>query len=314
MARHPTGRPPSAHDTELAADEVGIDNVAAMLAEVPMFAKLDADQLRLLAGRVELVPLEAGEALFDYGDPGDYMMILVKGRVELSVKTKTGEKVFLELVEPREFFGEISLLDMGPRTASARVVEGGEALLVDRDDLDELLRLDPTSALSLLVAAGKRMRTSAQIVRNTAARNVNEQLEAEESSNIVLRVADWVANFSGSIEFLILHLGVFAVWILLNVGLFPFGNFDPFPFGLLTMAVSLEAIMLSTLILFSSNRQAARDRLRGEVEYDVNLKAELQIQQLHEKIDTLHAEVLRRLETLDAKRTKPSAPTSPAQR
>lgn len=279
-----------------------------MLAEVPMFAKLDADQLRLLAGRVELVPLETGEILFHYGDPGDYLMIVLEGRVELSVKTKTGEKVFLELVEPREFFGEISLLDMGPRTASAKVVEGGKALLVDRDDLDELLRLDPTSALSLLVAAGKRMRTSAQIVRNTAARNVNEQLEAEESSNIVLRVADWVANFSGSIEFLILHLAVFAIWILLNVGLLPFGNFDPYPFGLLTMWVSLEAIMLSTLILFSSNRQAARDRLRGEVEYDVNLKAELQIQQLHEKIDTLHAEVLRRLETLDPKRPKPTAP------
>lgn len=265
-----------------------------------MFSLLDETERGVLAARVDVVELTAGQILFEYGDPGDYMVVLTSGRVELSVKTKTGDKVFLELVEPREFFGEISLLDMGPRTATAKVIESGEAIIVDREDLDELLRLQPNSAVDLLVAAGRRMRQSAQIVRNTASRNVNDQAEAD-AGGVVLRGADWVANFSGSLTFLLLHLGIFAVWILLNVGLFGggVGGFDPFPFGLLTMWVSLEAIILSTLLLFSSNRQAARDRIRGEIEYDVNLKSELQIQHLHEKVDTLHAQVLARLDAVD---------------
>ncbi len=283
-----------------------MSTASEVLAEVPMFAGLPEDDRAVLAERVDIVDLEAGTVLFSYGDPGDYMMILLSGRVELSVKTKTGEQVFLELVEPREFFGEISLLDMGPRTASAKVAESGQAVVVDRGDLDELLRLRPTAALQLLIAAGKRMRSTAQILRNTASQNVNTQVEVAEVG-VVLRMADWVANFSGSITFLICHLAIFAVWIGLNVGLVPFGNFDPFPFGLLTMIVSLEAIILSTLLLFSSNRQTARDRIRGEIEYDVNLKAELQIQHLHEKIDHMNAQVLERLDAIDHRRT-PGAP------
>ncbi len=279
-----------------------------VLAEVPMFAGLEPADRAVLADRVDIVDLEADTLLFSYGDPGDYMMILLSGRVELFVKTKTGEQVFLELVEPREFFGEISLLDLGPRTASARVAESGQAVVVDRGDLDELLRLRPTAALQLLIAAGKRMRSTAQILRNTAAQNVNIQVEISEVG-VVLRVADWVANFSGSITFLVTHLVLFTLWISLNVGLLPFGDFDPFPFGLLTMWVSLEAIILSTLLLFSSNRQAARDRIRGEIEYDVNLKAELQIQHLHEKLDAMNAHILSRLNVLDTAKRPPGAAT-----
>ncbi|MBS1119333.1 MAG: hypothetical protein H6Q90_1561 [Deltaproteobacteria bacterium] len=277
---------------------------AEVLAEVPMFAGLDEADRAVLAERVDIVDLEAGTLLFSYGDPGDYMMILLSGRVEISVKTKTGNQVFLELVEPREFFGEISLLDMGPRTASAKVAESGQAVVVDRGDLDELLRLRPTAALQLLIAAGKRMRTTAQTLRNTASQNVNIQVEVAESG-MVLRIADWVANFSGSITFLVFHLAIFTVWIGFNVGVLPVGNFDPFPFGLLTMIVSLEAIILSTLLLFSSNRQTARDRIRGEIEYDVNLKAELQIQHLHEKLDQMNAQVLGRLDALEPHRRVP---------
>jgi uncharacterized membrane protein len=264
------------------------------LAGVALFQTLDDHERAALAERVEVVPLELGKTLFHYGDPGDFMVIVKAGRVELSVKTKTGDKVFLELAEPGDFFGEISLLDPGPRTATAVVTEPGEAIIVDRGDLDELLRIKPAAALNLLTATGKRLRHNAQLIRNTAARNVNEVVE--EQTSLILRIADWVANFSGSITFLLVHLVVFACWIIVNVGVLPFGQFDAYPFGLLTMAVSLEAIILSTLLLFSSNRQAARDRVRSEIEYEVNLKAELQIQHLHEKVDTIHAEILGRLD------------------
>ncbi len=275
---------------------LAMSTTADVLAEVPIFQLLDDNERVLLAERVDVVPLEEGKILFHYGDPGDSMLIVKRGRVELSVKTKTGDKVFLEMVEAGDFFGEISLLDPGPRTATATVVDEGEAIVVDRGDLRELLALKPAAAQSLLTATGKRLRQSQQILRNTAARNLNEVSVAR--GNFIMRAADAVAAFSGSLTFLMVHIGIFAVWIGCNVGVLPFGNFDPYPFSLLTMVVSLEAIMLSTLLLFSGNREAERERLRSDIEYEVNLKAELQIQHLHEKLDTVYSEVLRRLDSI----------------
>jgi CRP/FNR family cyclic AMP-dependent transcriptional regulator len=280
---------------------------AEVLAAVPLFEGLDEKSIALLAERIDIRELAEGEILFDYGDPGDWMAIMKSGVVELSVKTKTGEKIFLERSEAGDFFGEISLLDLGPRTAAAKVLEPGEAIIVDRGDLDELLALAPKAALQLLTATGKRLRMTQTVLRNTASRNVNDAEEAATEASMVLRIADWVANFSGSITFLILHIVIFTIWIMLNIGVFAFGDFDPFPFGLLTMAVSLEAIILSTLLLFSSNRQTARDRVRSDIEYEVNLKAELQISQLHEKMDQIYAQMLGRLDALDPNK-KHSAP------
>jgi uncharacterized membrane protein len=283
---------------------------AEVLAGVPLFASLDEHECQLLAERVDLLALEVGKVLYRYGDPGDWMVVVKRGEVQLSIQTKTGERLVLDSIGPGEFCGEISLLDPGARTATATVTKDGEAIIVDRGDLDELLRLRPQAGLDLLAANGKRMRLHAQLLRNAASRNVNDA-SGDNDGGLVLRVADAVAGFSGSITFLILHVVMFAAWIVLNVGALPFGGFDPYPFGLLTMAVSLEAIILSTLLLFSSNRQAARDRIRSDIEYDVNLKAELQIQQLHEKVDTLHAQVLEKLDALDPNRRPPGAPALP---
>ena len=115
----------------------------------------------------------------------------------------------------------------------------------------------------------------------------------------MLRVADWVANFSGSITFLVLHVGHLRGVDRAQLGVLPFGDFDPFPFSLLTMAVSLEAIILSTLLLFSSNRQGARDRIRSDIEYEINLKAELEVAHLHEKTDRIHEEMLDRFARIE---------------
>jgi CRP/FNR family cyclic AMP-dependent transcriptional regulator len=269
-----------------------------MLSEVPLFESFDDKERAVLAERVDLITLKAGQVLFDYGDPGDYMVIMKSGVVEMTVKTKTGERVFLERAEAGDFFGEISLLDMGARTA--------EAIVVDREDLDELVRIKPTAAMHLLKATGKRLRATQTILRNTATRNANE--EALAKSNIVLRIADWVAAFSGSISFLVLHIFMFGAYIGLNCTSLAF---DPFPFNFLTMTVSLEAIILSTLLLFSSNREGAKEKIRSDIEYDVNLKAELQIQHLHEKMDVLKTQLLARLDLMDTHK-KPAGPTLPS--
>jgi len=146
----------------------------------------------------------------------------------------------------------------------------------------------------------------AELLRHTASRNVNE--EVEDRRTTVQKMADGIAAFSGSIEFLLLHVVFFFVWIILNVDwierfdsplLARFTSFDPFPFGLLTMAVSLEAIVLSVFVLLSQHRQAVKERIRADIEYDVNLKAELEIAHLHEKVDHLNAELGRRLERIE---------------
>src|SRR5690349_20445419 len=215
---------------------------AELLADVPLFALLDAQERAVLAERVEAVRFPEGTTIFHVGDPGTSMYVVTSGDVQLSVETKTGEEVFLENPGPGDFFGEISLLDEGPRTATARAKTAVCALEIDRGDLDELFRLKPAAAMDLLAATGRRLRATSAHIRNAATRNVNE--EAADNRSMVMKTADWIAEFSGSLPFLFLHLAIFAIWILLNIHLVPFGNFDPFPFGFLTLVVSLEAIIL----------------------------------------------------------------------
>lgn len=274
-----------------------MSTASEMLAQVPFFALLDDQERAILAERVDVVRFSAGSVLFNSGDPGDSMYVLKSGEIEVFVKTKTGEKVVLETAGPGDFFGEISLLDGGSRTASAIATKEVEAFEVDRGDLDELFRLKPAAALDLLSATGRRLRQAAMLLRNTATRNVNE--EVADQRTVVMKVADWIADFSGSLPFLFIHVAIFFFWIILNIHLFSFGNFDPFPFGLLTMVVSLEAIILSVFVLLSQNRQIERERVRSNVEYDVNLKAELQIQHLHEKMDRLIEDSLARLARIE---------------
>jgi CRP/FNR family cyclic AMP-dependent transcriptional regulator len=271
---------------------------AALLAEVPFFQLLDEQERALLADELDVVNFSAGQTVFSYGDPGDSLYVIRSGEVEAFFKDDTGERIVLERSQAGDFFGELSLLDNGPRTASVVVTKDMEALRVDRGDLNHFLQVRPAAALNLLTAMGRRMRQTTELLRHTASRNVNEEIE--DKRTIVQKVADWIAEFSGSMPFLTINALLFFFWILLNVEIIPhLPAFDPFPFGLLTMAVSLEAIFLSIFVLISQNRQAAKDRVRADIEYDVNLKAELEVAHLHEKLDHLNAEVLARLTAIE---------------
>lgn len=271
---------------------------AALLAEVPFFELLDEQERALLAEQLDVVTFSAGQMVFNYGDPGDSLYVIRSGEVEAFFKDDTGERIVLERSGAGDFFGELSLLDSGSRTASVVVTKDLEALRVDRGDLNHFLQVRPAAALNLLTAMGRRMRQTTELLRHTASRNVNE--ETEDKRTVVLKVADWIAEFSGSMPFLTINALIFFFWILLNVDIIPsLPAFDPFPFGLLTMAVSLEAIFLSIFVLISQNRQAAKDRVRADIEYDVNLKAELEVAHLHEKLDHMNAEVLARLTAIE---------------
>lgn len=268
-----------------------------MLAGVPLFAQLSESERGLLAERIDVITVEAGTTLFHHGDPGGTLYVIRSGEVELFFKNDTGERITLETVGAGEFFGDISLLDGGPRTSAALVKERLVALEVDRGDLEALIQVSPASALHLLAATGQRLRNTVGLLRHTASRNPN--IEIEDSRTVVMKFADWISEFSGSLPFLFIHVGLFAIWIALNAGPLArsaIGGWDPFPFGLLTMVVSLEAIILSVFVLLSQNRQAARERVRNEIEYQVNLKAELEIAHMHEKVDDMYAAIMERLD------------------
>lgn len=271
----------------------------ALLAGVPFFQYLDDEEREILARQLDAVHIPAGELVFQVNDPGGTMFVIREGTVEVFFKDDTGERIVLDSPGPGEVFGELSFLDGGARSASVVVVEDLEALAVDRDDLDHLFRIHPEAGLDIIAAMGHRLRHTVELLRHTASRNINEEIE--DRRTLVERAADWIAAFSGSITFLLMHVVFFAAWILLNVDWLPGWKppmFDPFPFGLLTMVVSLEAIILSVFVLLSQNRQVANDRVRGDIEYEVNLKAELEIAHLHEKLDRLHVESLARLDEL----------------
>ncbi|HEX4966557.1 MAG TPA: DUF1003 domain-containing protein [Thermoanaerobaculia bacterium] len=282
---------------------------AALLAGVPFFQYLDDAERESLARQIDDVRVPAGQLVFQINDPGGTMFVIRQGSVEVFFKDDTGERIVLESPGPGEVFGELSFLDGGARSASVVVIEDLEALAVDRDDLEHLFRIHPEAGLDIITAMGARLRRTVELLRHTTSRNVNT--EVEDRRTTVERAADWISEFSGSIPFLLIHVVFFAVWILLNVNWLPGWKpplFDPFPFGLLTMVVSLEAIILSVFVLLSQTRQAAKDRIRGDIEYDVNLKAELEIAHLHEKVDRLHAESVRRLEELQRQVKAPVDP------
>jgi uncharacterized membrane protein len=259
---------------------------------------LSEEDRAALAARLTSVTIPAGELIFRCGDPGDSLYTICKGEVEIFTQDDAGQKIVLEHAKAGDTFGELSLLDSGPRSASAIVTQDLEALRMDHAGLEQFLQSHPSAALALLAAMSRRLRFSANRLRRITSRNVNELVE--EQYSIITRIVHWIAAFSGSVSFLNLNVLVFFLWIAINLGWIPHvPKFDPYPFGLLTMIVSLEAIVLSGFVLISQNLQNSKDRVRADIEYEVNLKAELEIAHLHEKIDALNASVLARLDNLE---------------
>ena len=264
---------------------------ADLLKEVPLFQLLDDNERTDLAAQLDVVNFPGGQTIFNYGEPGDSMYVISSGEVEVFFKNDTGERIVLEVATRGDFFGELSMLDNGTRTASVLATQDTQTLRLDRADLEKFLRLRPQAAMDLLAAITRRHRVTVERLRHTATRNVN--VETEDKRTVVQKSADWIAEFAGSIPFLLIHVAVFAFWLTVNWIHVPgISQFDPSPFGFLTLAVSLEAIFLSVFVLLSQNRQAAKDRVHADIEYDINLKAELEIAHLHEKLDRLTGDVL----------------------
>jgi uncharacterized membrane protein len=269
-----------------------------LLVDVPLLRTLDPDERAVLAAQAEDCVWPAGTRIFGRGDPGDSFYVVSEGKVEISVETTTGERRVLGAAGAGEFFGELSLLDGGARSADAIATADTRAVEIDRADLTELFRVHPDAALDVLSVTGKRLRETNRALLASAGTSPNQ--EVAERSTSVQRAADALAAFCGSISFVVLHALLFTVWTIWNLGAVPgLLPFDPFPFGLLTLVTSLEAIFLSCFVLISQERQAAKDRIRSDVEYAANIKAGLEVTQLHAKLDRFYEQALAKLSSLE---------------
>ena len=266
----------------------------ALLSDISFFQLLDDDERAVLAKQIDQRHYAAGATIFRDGEPGGAMYVIRSGQVETWLYDEDKHRVVLATFEDGDFFGELSLLDEQPRSATATTLVETDVLVIDRQDLRLLFGQKPDAALDVLSVLGKRIRQTDQLIRSRAARNANEVFE--EQLTLGDRLADWMTATVGNMKFVYLSAIWFGVWIVLNVGLIrDVTPFDPFPFGLLTMIVSLEAIFLSLFVLISQNRTDAKDRVRSELDYRVNLKAETEIGQLHEKVDAMREDLFREI-------------------
>jgi len=270
-----------------------------LLSDLKFFALLDDEDRRMLGAVIDTRLVSKGRILFEKGDPGESLFIVRTGSIELFITSVTGEKIVLTVAEGGDLFGELSLSDQKARTATAVALDDSELIVMTRSNLLLFFKRKPDAALDLIAALGTIIRKADDLLRTRVSRNVNE--EVEETLTPLIRAADWISWFSGSMPFLAINTVWFSTWIIINTFDLGFEQFDPYPFGLLTMIVSLEAIFLSIFVLISQNRQSEKDRVRSNIDYEVNVKAEMEIAHLHDKTDRLNERMLETLERLERK-------------
>jgi uncharacterized membrane protein len=265
-----------------------------LLRSIPLFELLDGKELASLAEQLDIEHFTPNQVIFAAGEEGGEMYLVQKGRVEIFMRDKSHERIILEVVERGDIFGELSLLDNQPRAASAKALDETTLIVIDRDDLLALIKVHPASALDMMAMLGKRIRATDLLVRNRViARNVNEEIE-EEKVGFGTRLSDMLTAVAGDIRFAYTNALIFVIWLVWNSGTIPqLQPFDPPPYGVLTMVVSLEAIFLSLFVLISQNRQAQRDKIRNDIEYEVNVKAELEIRELHDRLEEVEGMLVR---------------------
>ncbi len=261
----------------------------AMLGEIPVFSLLDHSERETLADLLDCRKFPKNQVIFDIGDAGDCLFILRTGHVHVYVENTTGEKIVLGEFEPGEVFGEISLLDGGPRTATAIAMEDSECFVLTRDDLQELITRHPHAAIDLLTMVGRRLRATDELLRMHVSRNAN--VEEEERLTFGQKIADRVAAFGGSWTFIIVFSTLLSVWMFVNAEIFNKHPWDPYPFILLNLVLSTLAAFQAPVIMMSQNRQASKDRIKSDLDFEVNMKAELEVAHLHNKIDKIYEKI-----------------------
>lgn len=258
------------------------------LRSVPLFSSLTDQSTRQLRDLLTEDVFTTGTQVCRAGDTGNAMFLIERGRVRISIHDNEGNEITLAELARGDFFGEMSLIDGRQRSANAMVIEDARLAVLARDDFLSFVRTNPDVGLAMLSALTDRLRSTDQLLRSRASKNVNE--EQKRRATVADRAADTIAEFGGSWKFIIFSMALIIFWMLFNTYIMVRG-FDPAPFQMLNLLLAVIAGMQAPIIMMSQNRQGEKDRLRADLDYQVNLKNELSL-----------AEVLRRLDVLESER------------
>ena len=259
-----------------------------ILRHVPLFALLDDEELAVLAEQVELENFRARQRIYRLNEPAGYAYVVVSGTVQVTTIDDDHQDVVVAEPGMGEFFGLASMLEQTPHQTNAVAVDDTLCLKVDREDIFALLRQKPHAGMDMLTVLGRQIHNTQQLVRVRASRNPNEMIEAEATFGE--RIADAVAGFGGSWTFIITFLLGLVFYTAVNVVL-KRSAWDPYPFILLNLFLSMLAALQAPVIMMSQNRQDTKDRLRGELDYEVNRRAEFEIRELAQKINRLNESI-----------------------
>jgi CRP/FNR family cyclic AMP-dependent transcriptional regulator len=259
-----------------------------VLKNVPLFALLDDEETAVLAQQVELKRFAPRQRIYKSGDTQGQAYVMVSGKVRITIVDDDQQEVVVDEPARGEFFGFASMLDQTAHQTSAEALEESECVEVSREDIAVLLQRKPLAGMDLLTVLGRQFHASQQLVRLRAMRNPNQVIEEEET--VGQRMADGVARFGGSWRFIIAFSVVLIVYTAVNIGL-KGKAWDPYPFILLNLFLSMLAAIQAPVIMMSQNRQDMKDRVRSELDFDVNVRAEGEIQGLARKLNSIDEKI-----------------------
>jgi CRP/FNR family cyclic AMP-dependent transcriptional regulator len=254
------------------------------LKHVPLFALLDGEEAAVLASQVEKKTFAPHQRIYKIGDNDGHAYVMMSGKVRVTTVDEDHQEVVVDEPSHGEFFGFASMLEETPHQTNAIAIEETTCLEVDRHDISVLLERKPQAGMDMLTVLGRQFHASQQLVRLRAMRNPNEVIEKEATFGE--RIADRVAGFGGSWTFILTFLAGLTLYAGISLAMGK-RSWDPYPFILLNLFLSMLAAIQAPVIMMSQNRQDTKDRLRGELDYDVNRRAEAEIKGLARKLNAI---------------------------
>jgi CRP/FNR family cyclic AMP-dependent transcriptional regulator len=254
------------------------------LRHVPLFELLDDDEAQVLAAQVEIARFAPRQRIFKAGDAADHGYVVLSGKAQVSTTDEDQQEVVVDEPVHGDLFGFASMLQQTEHQTTAVALEDTVCLEVGRDDIAELLQCRPLAGLDMLTVQARQFHATQKLVQSRTSRNPNELIE--EQSTFGERIADRVARFGGSWTFIILFGIVLITYSSANIWL-KGRAWDPYPFILLNLFLSMLAAIQAPVIMMSQNRQDVKDRLRSELDFDVNRRAESEIQTLSHRLNQL---------------------------